>query len=672
MRRMELRFCVTVCIYLVMQTSGVLATSLRQNKDSSQLDSSPAIIERDPGDIWWAQKMTGGVKGTVSSMVSLSCKVQGVSKDKLDIQWYKDGDMSRPITSLKKKVIKKDSTLRINDLKESDSGNYTCLVNSSSAHLNWTYEVVVTKGKSYPFISRGPVNTTVEEGGTAELSCEIRDSAEDISWMQWVLQHSINGSFYDEEHNPYLTVLKVSSNISTYPSKFENPFNLVLKNVTEDDEGWYTCIVRNGVNGRMYKSAYVNVSSNLSDLVKTRTLFSLGVPSFSLLDSYPVIIGVAAGLVVLIVVVTAGLLFFKYKQQKLRTKYQLYPTKELVASQPLMQKPCRMSINTLYPPPPRPVRLPYDAEWEFPRNRLIFLEQIGEGAFGIVKQATAYGIGRVPKASTVAVKMLRENATPSEQQEFVRELEVMKSVKKMGHHVNIVNFLGCSTLGGPLLVIVEFAKNGNLRDYLESCRDGINGYGKFVAADDPGWYTKTPGGQIISRKSLISYAFQVARGMDFLSSKKCIHRDLAARNVLVTDDHILKIADFGLTRTGDYYKKRTGGRLPVKWMAPEALFDMRYSTKSDVWSFGVVLWEIFSLGGMPYASIPHEDLYNKLLEEGYRMPRPPLASHTLYDIMVRCWHTAPGGRPDFSQLVCQIDRLLMASLSDEAYLDMTQ
>ncbi|XP_029820842.1 fibroblast growth factor receptor 1 [Manacus vitellinus] len=141
----------------------------------------------------------------------------------------------------------------------------------------------------------------------------------------------------------------------------------------------------------------------------------------------------------------------------------------------------------------------------------------------------------------------------------------------------------------------------------------------------------------------------------------------AARNVLVTEDNVMKIADFGLARDIhhiDYYKKTTNGRLPVKWMAPEALFDRIYTHQSDVWSFGVLLWEIFTLGGSPYPGVPVEELF-KLLKEGHRMDKPSNCTNELYMMMRDCWHAVPSQRPTFKQLVEDLDRIV-AMTSNQA------
>lgn len=147
--------------------------------------------------------------------------------------------------------------------------------------------------------------------------------------------------------------------------------------------------------------------------------------------------------------------------------------------------------------------------------------------------------------------------------------------------------------------------------------------------------------------------------MEYLASKRCVHRDLAARNVLVSENNVLKIADFGLARRiqGDYYRKTTNGRVPIKWMALESLINQMYTTQSDVWSYGILLWEILTLGRTPYPGINVDFLW-KRLENGYRMEQPVNCNDELYSIMRRCWYKQPQDRPSFSQIVKEIDVLL--------------
>uniref|UniRef100_A0A669CBH7 receptor protein-tyrosine kinase n=1 Tax=Oreochromis niloticus TaxID=8128 RepID=A0A669CBH7_ORENI len=302
--------------------------------------------------------------------------------------------------------------------------------------------------------------------------------------------------------------------------------------------------------------------------------------------------------------------------------------------------------------------LPYDPAWELPRDRLTLGKPLGEGCFGQVVLAEAIGIdkNKPTRVTKVAVKMLKADATEKDLSDLISEMEMMKMI---GKHKNIINLVGACTQDGPLYVVVEYAAQGNLREYLRARRP--------VGAEYWSGSRQASLGSLEVRE-LVSAAYQVARGMAYLASKKCIHRDLAARNVLVTEDSVMKIADFGLARDIhhiDYYKKTTNGRLPVKWMAPEALFDRIYTHQSDVWSFGVLLWEIFTLGGSPYPGVPVEELF-KLLKEGHRMEKPSACPQELYLMMRDCWHAVPSRRPTFQQLVEDLDRTV--SIMD--YLDL--
>ncbi|KAM6129977.1 fibroblast growth factor receptor 2 isoform 5-T5 [Phoenicopterus ruber ruber] len=306
--------------------------------------------------------------------------------------------------------------------------------------------------------------------------------------------------------------------------------------------------------------------------------------------------------------------------------------------------------------------LPEDPKWEFPRDKLTLGKPLGEGCFGQVVMAEAVGIDkdRPKEAVTVAVKMLKDDATEKDLSDLVSEMEMMKMI---GKHKNIINLLGACTQDGPLYVIVEYASKGNLREYLRARRPPGMEYSFDI--------NRVPEEQM-TFKDLVSCTYQLARGMEYLASQKCIHRDLAARNVLVTENKVMKIADFGLARdinNIDYYKKTTNGRLPVKWMAPEALFDRVYTHQSDVWSFGVLMWEIFTLGGSPYPGIPVEELF-KLLKEGHRMDKPANCTNELYMMMRDCWHAVPSQRPTFKQLVEDLDRILTLTTNEE-YLDLS-
>uniref|UniRef100_A0A8C0JKL4 Vascular endothelial growth factor receptor 2 n=1 Tax=Canis lupus dingo TaxID=286419 RepID=A0A8C0JKL4_CANLU len=353
-------------------------------------------------------------------------------------------------------------------------------------------------------------------------------------------------------------------------------------------------------------------------------------------------------------------------------------------------------------------RLPYDAsKWEFPRDRLKLGKPLGRGAFGQVIEADAFGIDKTATCKTVAVKMLKEGATHSEHRALMSELKILIHI---GHHLNVVNLLGaCTKPGGPLMVIVEFCKFGNLSTYLRSKRNEFVPYktkgARFRQGKEyVGEITMDPKRRLdsitssqssassgfVEEKSLsdveeeevsedlyknfltlehlICYSFQVAKGMEFLASRKCIHRDLAARNILLSEKNVVKICDFGLAR--DIYKdpdyvRKGDARLPLKWMAPETIFDRVYTIQSDVWSFGVLLWEIFSLGASPYPGVKIDEEFCRRLKEGTRMRAPDYTTPEMYQTMLDCWHGEPNQRPTFSELVEHLGNLLQANAQQD-------
>ncbi|CAH2991885.1 unnamed protein product [Chilo suppressalis] len=283
-------------------------------------------------------------------------------------------------------------------------------------------------------------------------------------------------------------------------------------------------------------------------------------------------------------------------------------------------------------------------EWEFPRHRLRVFNIIGEGAFGQVFRAQAVDIDGKKGEQIVAVKTLKENASEKEKTDLIQELIVMKN---LGTHPNVVRLIGCCTEKEPTLVIMEFVSVGKLQQFLRDSRAERH-------------YGNTHGSQFLTSRDLTHFAFQIARGMEFLSSKGIIHRDLAARNVLITEERTCKVADFGLARDvgGTHvYERKSDGRLPIRWMAPESLYDDIFSVKSDIWSFGVLLWEIVTLGSTPYPGMSAGDVMRKV-HSGYRLEKPEHCRRELYNIMYYCWEAKPTDRPDFKEVVAMLERLL--------------
>ncbi|XP_014031223.1 tyrosine-protein kinase Fes/Fps isoform X3 [Salmo salar] len=265
-------------------------------------------------------------------------------------------------------------------------------------------------------------------------------------------------------------------------------------------------------------------------------------------------------------------------------------------------------------------------KWVLEHDDVILGQSIGQGNFGEVYS------GRLLSDNTpVAVKACRENLAPEHKNRFLMEARILKQYD----HPNIVKLIGVCTQKQPIYIIMELVQGGDFLSFLRC--EGHN----------------------LKSDMLVKMAENVASGMEYLESKKCIHRDLAARNCLVGEQSRVKISDFGMSREQqDGVYSAAGGlkQIPVKWTAPEALNYGRYSTESDVWSFGVLLWEIFSRGVTPYTSMSNQQTRDEV-EKGYRMLAPNSCPPDVYAIMCRCWQYDTRNRPSFSNLRTELSAL---------------
>ncbi|XP_041984982.1 tyrosine-protein kinase Src42A isoform X2 [Aricia agestis] len=259
-------------------------------------------------------------------------------------------------------------------------------------------------------------------------------------------------------------------------------------------------------------------------------------------------------------------------------------------------------------------------QWEIDRSSLKFVRKLGHGQFGEVWE------GLWNNTTPVAIKTLKSGTM--DPKDFLAEAQIMKKLR----HGKLIQLYAVCTLEEPIYIITELMKNGSLLEYLQ---------GK---------------GRGLKLQLLIDMAAQIAAGMAFLESQNYIHRDLAARNVLVAEPTVVKIADFGLARLikEDEYEARVGARFPIKWTAPEAANYSKFSIKSDVWSFGILLTELVTYGRIPYPGMSNAEVLHQV-EHGYRMPCPPNCPPPLYEIMLECWNKDPLKRPTFETLQWKLE-----------------
>ncbi|XP_013147632.1 PREDICTED: fibroblast growth factor receptor homolog 1-like isoform X1 [Papilio polytes] len=612
------------------------------------------------------------------SSIRLKCAADGNPTP--NITWFKNNGTPIMRTYFQPSYGKWSMTL--DELTKADNGNYTCLVCNELGCINHTV-ILHIQERLYakPVLTQGVVNQTKLVGETAKLSCEfLSDLHPYVFWM----------FFTNDEYNYNVTidtnegatqesiVFYDKTKLMTSEDPLDLPEQLTIFNVTKEDEGWYVCVALNTL-GNTTAKGYLSV-----------------------VDSFPApepinhgkhtlfinILTAVLGAMFLVAALVVVMIFKKLKREKIKKQLAIetaravivtHWTKKVTVEKPQMngtpsttgegllmpvvkiekQKLSQVQGNTSDSMMMSEYELPVDIDWEVPRESLSLGKILGEGEFGKVVKAECVGILKPGVQSVVAVKMLKEGHTDAEMMALVSEMEMMKMI---GKHVNIINLLGCCTQDGPLYVIVEYAPNGNLREFLRNHRPG----NRYESPTEDLKEKKT-----LTQKDLVSFSYQVARGMEYLASRRCIHRDLAARNVLVSDDCVLKIADFGLAKdvhSNDYYRKKTEGRLPVRWMAPESLYHKVFTTQTDVWSFGVLLWEIMTLGGTPYPTVPGQYMYQHL-SAGHRMEKPPCCSLEIYMLMRECWSFSPGDRPSFTELVEDLDKILTVTANQE-YLDL--
>ncbi|XP_061581509.1 vascular endothelial growth factor receptor kdr-like isoform X2 [Cololabis saira] len=619
---------------------------MAQNEKGKSTIAIPFYVDDHPEEVTIQPQ-----KAIEGDNITLTCRATRYLYTSL--QWL--DSRNRPVTSsvssLQLSQYSITLGLYLHNVSQNSTTGYKCQAYKLHKRAELKTAALIVDERKRPWLSQNLTNQDVNSSSTLVMACYASGVPRpSIVWYKDGLQM---------EESPGVTLGENGT--------------LVIERVKKEDEGLYECVAQND-EGSAKTSAVVTV------------LGDEGKPNVEVIIL--VCTGAAATFLWLM------LILFIRKLRKQPAHYKMGPSIIIDPDE--------------YPLEEQNDFLQYDSsKWEFPRDRLRLGKTLGHGAFGKVVEASAFGIDKLSTCKTVAVKMLKGGATSNERKALMSELKILIHI---GHHLNVVNLLGaCTKPGGPLMMIVEFCKYGNLSNYLRSKRDDFLVYksqdGKVVSAgsgcelselmkrrlesvastgssassgfiedksycdseeeeeDSEDLYKK-----VLTLEDLICYSFQVAKGMEFLASRKCIHRDLAARNILLSQNNVVKICDFGLAR--DIYKdpdyvRKGDARLPLKWMAPEAIFDKVYTTQSDVWSFGVLMWEIFSLGASPYPGVQIDEEFCCRLKEGTRMRAPDYAPSEIYHTMLDCWQGGPEDRPTFTELVETLGDLLQASVQQE-------
>ncbi|XP_075254225.1 uncharacterized protein LOC142345777 isoform X6 [Convolutriloba macropyga] len=299
---------------------------------------------------------------------------------------------------------------------------------------------------------------------------------------------------------------------------------------------------------------------------------------------------------------------------------------------------------------------------EYPKQNLVFLKELGKGQFATVHLCLAPGI-RDSNPDTpvkVAVKFLHQDALYEQREAFKKEVKVLSDLR----HPNIIMLYGVCTRSGPPMMILEFMENGDLYQFLRRHEPELGTYASssnIQTLSGLGGICRTLGAG-----TLVYMARQIAAGMSHVESVNFIHRDLASRNCLVGLSYTVKIGDFGMSRelySNDYYKIEGKAVLPIRWMAWESIVMGKFSNKSDVWSFGVLLWELFTLAKcQPFSNRTDEQVIENLTniwekKESETLPQPGNCPNEVFDLMKKCWHSSPDLRPNFKELHSQLTKL---------------
>uniref|UniRef100_F7AGL8 Inactive tyrosine-protein kinase 7 n=1 Tax=Ornithorhynchus anatinus TaxID=9258 RepID=F7AGL8_ORNAN len=537
---------------------------------------------------------------------TVSCSATG--REKPTIRWMKADGSSLPAW-----VTDNAGTLHFSKVTRGDAGNYTCIASNEPqgqiiANVHLTVAVFVT-------FKLEPEHTSVYQGHTALLQCQAQ--GDPIPLIQWKGKDRILDPALLE---PRMQILSNGS--------------LVIHNVAPEDSGRYTCIAGNSCNIK-----HVEASLYVVDKPVVEGPEGPGSPPpYKMIQT----IGLSVGAAVAYIIAVLGLMFYCKKRCKAK-RLQKQPEGEepemeclnggpLQNGQPAAEIQEEVALTSLGSgSSAASKRQSASDKMTFSRSSLQHITTLGKGEFGDVFLAKAQGLEEGVAETLVLVKSL-QSRDEQLQLDFRREFEMFGKLS----HANVVRLLGLCREVEPHYMILEYVDLGDLKQFLRISKSK----------------EEKPKPQPISTKQKVAFCTQVALGMEHLSNSRFVHKDLAARNCLVSAQRQVKVSALGLSKdvyNSEYYHLRQSW-IPLRWMPPEAVLESDFSTKSDVWAFGVLMWEVFTHGEMPHGALADDEVLAGLQTGKARLPQPEGCPSKLYRLMQRCWAPSPKDRPSFTEI----------------------
>lgn len=537
---------------------------------------------------------------------TVPCSATG--REKPTIKWIRaDG------SSLPEWVTDNAGNLHFSRVTRDDAGNYTCIASNGlqgqiRAHVQLTVAVFIT-------FKVEPERTTVYQGHTALLRCEAQGDPKPL--IQWKGKDRI------------LDPTKLGPRMHI----FQNG-SLVIHDVAPEDSGRYTCIAGNSCNIKHTEAPLYVVDKPVLEESEGPG----SPPPYKMIQT----IGLSVGAAVAYIIAVLGLMFYCKKRCKAK-RLQKQPEGEepemeclnggpLQNGQPSAEIQEEVALTSLGSGSAAAnKRHSTSDKMHFPRASLQPITTLGKSEFGEVFLAKAQGLEEGVAETLVLVKSL-QSRDEQQQLDFRREFEMFGKL----NHANVVRLLGLCREAEPHYMVLEYVDLGDLKQFLRICKSKDE---KLKS-------------QPLSTKQKVALCTQVALGMEHLSNNRFVHKDLAARNCLVSAQRQVKVSALGLSKdvyNSEYYHFRQAW-VPLRWMSPEAILESDFSTKSDVWAFGVLMWEVFTHGEMPHGGQADDEVLADLQAGKARLPQPEGCPSKLYRLMQRCWALSPKDRPSFSEI----------------------